>query len=411
MVWVLGSGGRVDAGRGRQLTTSPLESVRILDLTRLLPGGYATLLLADLGADVVKVEEPGKGDYIRWTPPLVGDFSTGHIALNRNKRSITLNLRTDGGRDVFVRLVERFDVVVESFRPGVMDRLGLGYEKLRDKNPRLVYCAITGYGQDGPRAQTAGHDANYASYAGMLSIVGEEGRRPVIPGVQVGDLGGGGMAAVIAILTALVRRGRTGDGDFCDVSMTDGIVSWLSIHASEYFAGGKPPERERMHLSGAYPCYRVYPASDGWISIGALEPQFWAALCEAIDRIDLIGDAFAQGERRDVVVRELEGLFSSRSRDEWMKLFDGKDVCVAPVNDFSEAFADEQVRHREMVVNLELPGTGAFETIGNPIKLASDEAPTLRRPPPGMGEHNEEVVAEIGLGPDDVERLRSTGAM
>jgi crotonobetainyl-CoA:carnitine CoA-transferase CaiB-like acyl-CoA transferase len=383
----------------------------VLDLTRLLPGGYATLLLADLGADVVKVEEPGKGDYIRWTPPLVGDLSTGHIALNRNKRSITLNLRTDGGRDVFLRLVERFDVVVESFRPGVMDRLGLGYEKLRDKNPRLIFCAITGYGQDGPRAQTAGHDANYASYAGMLSIVGEEGRRPVIPGVQVGDLGGGGMSAVIAILTALVRRERTGEGDFCDVSMTDGIVSWLSIHATEYFAGGNPPERERMHLSGAYPCYRVYPASDGWLSVGALEPQFWAALCEAIDRTDLVGDAFAQGKRRDEVVRELEGLFSTRSRDEWMKLFDGKDVCVAPVNDFSEAFADEQVRHREMVVTGELPGTGAFEMIGNPIKLASDESSTVRRPPPGMGEHNEEILAEIDLGSDDVERLRSTGAI
>jgi crotonobetainyl-CoA:carnitine CoA-transferase CaiB-like acyl-CoA transferase len=393
------------------LTSSPLESVRVLDLTRLLPGGYATLLLADLGADVVKVEEPGKGDYIRWTPPLVGDFSTGHIALNRNKRSITLNLRTDEGRDVFHRLVERFDVLIESFRPGVMDRLGLGYARLRETNPRLVYCAISGYGQDGPRAQSAGHDANYASYAGLLSIIGEEGSRPVIPGTQVGDLGGGGMAAVIAILTALVRRAHMGEGDFCDVAMTDGIVSWLSIHASEFFASREPPQRERMHLSGAYPCYRVYPASDGWISVGALEPQFWAALCEAIDRPDLTQDAFATGERRGEVIRELESLFSSRSRDEWMKLFDGKDVCVAPINDFAEAFADEQIRHREMVVSTDLPGTGSFDMVGNPIKLASNRSDTVRRPPPGMGEHNEEILAEIGLGADDLERLQSAGAI
>jgi crotonobetainyl-CoA:carnitine CoA-transferase CaiB-like acyl-CoA transferase len=393
------------------LTSSPLGSVRVLDLTRLLPGGYATLLLADLGADVVKVEEPGKGDYIRWTPPLVGEFSTGHIALNRNKRSITLNLRSDGGRETFLELAERFDVVIESFRPGVMQRLGLGYDALREKNPGLVYCAITGYGQDGPRSQSAGHDANYASYAGMLSIVGEEGRRPVIPGVQVGDLAGGGMSAVIAILTALVRRAQTGQGDFCDISMTDGIVSWLSIHATEYFAGRKAPERERMHLSGAYPCYRVYPAADGWLTVGALEPQFWAALCEAIERHDLVGDAFAMGARRDDVIRELEGLFATRSRAEWMKIFDGRDVCVAPINDFSEAFEDEQIRHREMVVTGDLPGSGPFEMVGNPIKLASDGETTVRRPPPGMGEHNEEVLGEIGLDAEDLERLRAAGVV
>jgi crotonobetainyl-CoA:carnitine CoA-transferase CaiB-like acyl-CoA transferase len=393
------------------LTAPPLEAIRILDLTRLLPGGYATLMLADLGADVVKVEEPGKGDYIRWTPPMVGDFSTGHIALNRNKRSITLNLRTDEGKAVFKQLVERFDVVIESFRPGVMDRLGLSYKTLSALNPKLVYCAITGYGQDGPRAQSAGHDANYAGYAGMLSIVGEEGRRPVIPGVQVGDLAGGGMAAVISILTALLQRERTGKGDFCDVSMTDGIVSWLSIHAAEFFATRRPPERERMHLSGAYPCYRVYPAADGWLSVGALEPQFWQALCVAIDRPDLTGDAFAMGERRDEVIRELEALFSTRSRDEWMKLFDGKDVCVAPIKDFSEAFDDEQIRHRNMVIEGEIPGTGPVSMVGNPINLSSDVAQTVRRPPPGMGEHNDEILGELGLGADDLERLRSAGAV
>src|SRR5919106_5017347 len=171
----------------------PLSGVRVLDLTRLLPGGYATLLLADLGADVIKVEEPGRGDYIRWTPPMVGEHSSGHLALNRNKRSITLNLKADEGRALFVRLAEGSDVVIESFRPGVMDRLGVGYGALRARNPRLVYCAISGYGQDGPRSQVAGHDLNYIGYAGILSMTGEDA--PAIPGVQIGDLAGGGMAA------------------------------------------------------------------------------------------------------------------------------------------------------------------------------------------------------------------------
>lgn len=382
----------------------------MLDLTRLLPGGYATLLMADMGADVVKIEEPGKGDYIRWTPPLVGEFSSGHIALNRNKRSVSLNLKTEEGKSLLLRLVERFDVLIESFRPGVMDRLGLGWSTLRTTNPSLVYCAITGFGQDGPRAQEAGHDANYAAYAGMLSIVGEEGGRPVIPGVQVGDLAGGGMASVIAILAALHRRHVTGRGDFCDVAMSDGIVSWLSIHASEFFATGKSPQREQMHLSGLYPCYRIYPAADGWLAVGALEPQFWAALCNAIERPDLTGDAFALGDRRNEVIGEVSTVFSTRTRAEWMEHFAGRDVCVAPVNDLAEAFADPQVTHREMVVDVDLPDGGSIRQVGNPLKFA---AAGERRgtPPPRLGEHTDQVLAEIDVSSGALESLRTQGVI
>jgi crotonobetainyl-CoA:carnitine CoA-transferase CaiB-like acyl-CoA transferase len=391
--------------------SGPLTGVRVLDLTRLLPGGYATLLLADLGAEVLKVEEPGKGDYIRWTPPLVGEHSAGHLALNRNKRSLTLNLKIQEGRELFLALAERYDVVVESFRPGVMQRLGLGYETLREQNPRLVYCAITGYGQDGPRAQTAGHDVNYISYAGLLSINGEEGRRPALPGMQVGDLAGGGMSAVIAILAALHRRATTGEGDFCDISMMDGAVSWLSIHAAEFFATHKLPERERMHLSGAYPCYRIYPAKDGWITVGALEPQFWAELCSAIGRPELAGDGFAAGERRDEVIRELEELFTTKTRAEWMDLFGNRDVCVAPVNDFAEALSDEQVLARDMVIQAEVEGAGAWHYVGNPIRLSGAGGDLLRYPPPRMGEHNQEVLDDLGIDPQEAARLRATGAL
>ncbi|MDQ4124661.1 MAG: CoA transferase, partial [Actinomycetota bacterium] len=371
------------------MSAGPLEGLRVLDLTRLLPGGYATCLLADLGADVVKVEEPGRGDYIRLMPPMVGDVSANHVALNRNKRSVTLNLKTPEGRDVFKELVPAFDVVVESFRPGVMDRLGIGWDALSELHPRLVYCAITGYGQDGPRAGAAGHDVNYAAYSGVLGIVGEADGPPVVPGVQIGDLGGGGMAAVIAILAALRKRDATGEGDFCDVSMTDGLVSWLSIHAASFFATGEIPRRGDMHLSGAYPCYRVYPVADGWLAVGALEPQFWAALCAAIGRPDLSGDGFAVGERRDEVIAELEEVFSSRTRAEWMQHFGDEDVCVAPVNDFAEALSDEQVLHREMVVDAPLADGTPWRHVGVPVKLARAPGDVARRPAPGLGEHTE----------------------
>jgi crotonobetainyl-CoA:carnitine CoA-transferase CaiB-like acyl-CoA transferase len=388
-----------------------LEGVKVLDLTRLLPGGYATLLMADLGADVVKVEEPGKGDYIRWSAPMVGEHSAAHIALNRNKRSVTVNLKTSEGRSLLERLVERYDVLIESFRPGVMDRLGVGYDVLSERNPRLVYCAISGYGQHGPRSQVAGHDANYIGYAGLLSIIGAEHQRPVIPGVQIGDLAGGGMMAVIAVLAALVRRGVTGAGDYCDISMMDGAVSWLSIHAAEFFASGTVPQRESMTLSGAWPCYRIYPASDGWLTVAALESQFWAALCDSIGRPDFVDDGFATGARRRHVLAELDELFATKTRAEWMAHFEGADVCVGPVNDFAEAFVDEQVLHRDMVIEVEAPEAGFVRHVGNPIKMRSMSSGLLRRQAPGLGEHTDQVLEEAGIDEAQRAALRAASAV
>ena len=391
--------------------TLPLAGIRVLDLTRLLPGGYATLLLADLGADVIKIEEPGKGDYIRWTPPMVGELSAGHIALNRNKRSVTLDLKNPGGVDAFLRMVETADVLVESFRPGVLGRLGLGWEVVRARNDRLIYCAITGFGQDGPRAQDAGHDANYLALSGALSMTGPDGGPPSLPGVQIGDLGGGGMAAVIAILAALHGREITGRGELCDVSMLDGVVSWLGLHAGGFFATGVVPERGRAPLSGAYPCYRVYPAADGHLTVAALEPQFWHELCTALDRPDLHHDAFATGQRRDAVIAELEALFVGRTRNGWMERFDGRDVCVAPVKDLDEALDDEQIRHRGMVVEQDLPAVGSVRHIGNPVRVGPAPAAELvRRPPPGLGEHTQEILEELGIDGAARARLADSGA-
>jgi alpha-methylacyl-CoA racemase len=384
-----------------------LEDVRVLDLTRLLPGGYATLLLADMGADVVKVEEPGRGDYIRFTPPIIASVSSAHIALNRNKRSITLNLKSAEGRDLLLRLAEHFDVLVESFRPGVMDRLGVGYRAVSDRNEGLIYCAITGYGQEGPRAHEAGHDLNYIGYGGVLGITGTRDGPPAIPGVQIGDLAAGAMSAVIAILAALHRRDGTGRGEFCDVAMLDGIVSWLSIHAAAHFATKEIPAPDSMPLNGGYPCYRVYPAADGHVTVAALEPQFWSELCDALGRPDLGGDAFAAGERRAHVIAELESIFRARTRSEWISLFAGRDVCIGPVLDFEETFADEQVQARGVVVAGEVPGVGVWPHVATPHARGD----AGHRPPPGLGEHTGEILGELGVHDAELAALRTSGAI
>jgi crotonobetainyl-CoA:carnitine CoA-transferase CaiB-like acyl-CoA transferase len=333
------------------------------------------------------------------------------VTLNRNKRSLTLNLKTEPGRRVFEDLVQNADVVIESFRPGVMEGLGLGYQTLKGHNDAIIYCAITGYGQDGPRSQTAGHDVNYIGYAGLLSITGTDDGRPVIPGVQIGDLAGGAMSAVIAVLAALYDKNASGKGRFLDVSMMDGAVSWLSMHASQFFATKEVPQPGQMPLSGAYPCYRLYPAADGWLTVGALEPHFWSALCDAIGRPDLLGDAYSTGARRVEVIEQLDRLFSTRTRAEWMQHFGDRDVCVAPVNDLSETFADPQLIHRGMLVDQPIPGADLAAHVGNPLSRCFPTERLIERPPPDLGEHTLEILEEIGVSEGAAEDLRAAGAI
>ena len=239
-----------------------LDGIRVLDLSRLLPGGFGTGLLADLGAEVVKVEQPGLGDYMRWMEPKIGDESAASWVVDRGKRSIAVDLKTERGVEVVRRLARNADAFVESFRPGVVDRLGVGYEALRAENPRLVYCSISGYGQDGPLRRAAGHDLNYIGRAGILSITGADGR-PAIPGVQIGDLGGGALVGMVGLLAALVRAARSGEGEYVDVSMTDAAFALLSVHLGDHFATGVVPGPERMLLNGAYPVTTSTPAPTG----------------------------------------------------------------------------------------------------------------------------------------------------
>jgi crotonobetainyl-CoA:carnitine CoA-transferase CaiB-like acyl-CoA transferase len=389
----------------------PLAGVRVLDLTRLLPGNYCTLLLADLGADVIKVEEPGKGDYIRWSPPEVDGQSAAHRAVNRGKRSITLNLKAPDGPALLHRMAERTDVLVESFRPGVMDRLGAGYESLAARNPALVYCAITGYGQDGPYRDLAGHDINYLGYAGVLSLSGPVGSEPRLAGVQIADIGGGAMLGAVGILSALLEQRATGRGGFVDVSMMDGAVSWLSMHLGTHLAGFDASVIRG--LTGDLACYRVYRAGDAkYLAVGALENQFWKALCETLDCEDLIPEQYGPPERQREMAARLQEIFDTRSRDEWVKLFRDVPACVGPVNDLNEAMADPQVQHRGMIAEVEGRTVGP----GAPIKLVESgegpRAPTNLRPAPGLGEHTEEVLGDLlGMERGEIDSLRSAGAI
>ncbi len=348
----------------------PLSDVRVLDLTRLLPGGFCSLLLADFGADVVKVEDTGMGDYVRWAPPYygtedqqaLGTRSALYLALNRGKRSIRLDLKSEAGRDAFLRLARDHDVVLESFRPGVLDRLGCGYEALRDVNPRIVYCAITGYGQTGPNTDRAGHDMNYLGLNGLLGLTGEPGGRPIQSAGQIADLGGGALMAAFGVLAALRERERSGEGQLVDVSMADGSLAWLAMVAAQYLCDGEVPERGRGSLNGGLACYLPYEASDGWVTCGALESKFWRNFCEGVGRPDLIDKQF-----------------------------------VAPGSE------------DEMVVNLEQPELGPVRLLGLPVKLSRTPGEATR-PAPALGEDTEAVLRDAGFGDGEIAALLDSGA-
>jgi crotonobetainyl-CoA:carnitine CoA-transferase CaiB-like acyl-CoA transferase len=394
----------------------PLSDIKVLDLSRLLPGGFCSLLLADLGAEVLKVEDTGMGDYIRWAPPYYGDEeqqelgtrSALYLSLNRGKRSIRLDLKSDAGREALLRLVASYDVVLDGFRPGVLDRLGVGYERMREANPAIVFCAITGYGQDGPYAQRAGHDMNYLGLVGLLGLTGAKDGPPVQSGGQIADLGGGALMAAFGVMAALHERRRSGMGQMVDVSMADGALSWLAMVAGRYFCDGEVPRRGEQQLAGGLLCYLPYEAGDGrWVSCGALEPKFWAAFCGGVDRRDLIEKQFeAPGSE---AWREVADVFRSRGRDEWLAFNDEHDCCIEPVLDIDEALDSELVRAREMVTEIEQPGLGTVRQLGNPVKMSRTPAdPT--RPAPAFGEHTEQVLRKAGYSDEEVAAMIESGA-
>jgi crotonobetainyl-CoA:carnitine CoA-transferase CaiB-like acyl-CoA transferase len=384
----------------------PLVGLKVLDVSRLLPGPYATLVLADLGASVDKLEEPEGGDYIRQMPPLREDESGLFYGLNRNKRSLTLNLKSPEGREALLRLVRGYDVLVESFRPGVMDKLGVGWEVLRAHNPRLIYCAISGYGQTGPDRLKAGHDLNYVARAGVLGYGGEAGGAPAFPGVQLGDIGGGSLFALVGILAALHERERTGQGRFVDVSMTDGALAFLHMHlAARLFLGeqGAPLCRGRETLNGGSACYGLYRTQDArWLAVGSLEPKFCMGLCEKLGRPDLFADAYDTGEAGARVKAEFARLFAAHPLAHWVELFRGSDLCIEPVLEGDEVLSDPQLRARGLFVEVEDPQRGRKAThLLTPLRMGE----TPLRPPPALGQHSREILTEAGFSAEELRRL------
>jgi crotonobetainyl-CoA:carnitine CoA-transferase CaiB-like acyl-CoA transferase len=387
----------------------------VLDLTRLLPGGFCTLLLGDLGADVIKVEDTGAGDYVRWAPPYYGtDEQTASgtrsayfLALNRNKRSIRLDLKQEGGKQALLKLAEGADVLVESFRPGVLDRLGVGWEQLRQANPALVYCPISGYGQDGPNRDRAGHDMNYLGLNGLLGLTGQPDGPPIQSAGQIADLGGGALMAAVGILAALNEARHSGEGQVVDVSMTDGAQSWLAMVAARYFADGNVPHRGDLELAGGIMCYLPYEAADGWVTCGALEQKFWAAWCRGVGRDDLIEHQFDRPGSD--AWRAAAEVFRSKTREEWRAFNDEHDCCIEPVLDLDEALESDQTREREMVLELDQPELGTVRQLGVPVKLSRTPG-GIQRHAPALGEHTAEVLGDAGYSPEEIAALEESGA-
>lgn len=374
----------------------PLQSIRVLDLTRLLPGPYCTMLLADFGAEVIKVEDPKRGDYARAYEPKLDEDSTLFHSLNRNKKSVCLNLKSEEGKTEFLRMVENADVVVESFRPGVMERLDLDYEKLKKINNGLVYCAVTGYGQTGPYAKEPGHDINYLSYAGLLNLMGEKDGKPVVPATQIADIGGGALPAALGIMLALFEREKSGKGQFVDISMMDGVISWLQTALPNYLTNNIPSYRGEQMLAGGLAAYAVYETKDyRFLSVGALEPKFWESFCKVIGKNDFIPLLQAPLQEQHRLKYEIQTIISQKTLGEWLTIFSNPeiDACVSPVLSFEEMVIDPQVIAREMIQTVEHATHGTTRQIGIPIKL-SETPGKIRSQAPKLGEHTVEIMKE-----------------
>lgn len=349
----------------------PLTGVKVLDLSRLLPGPFATMVLSDFGAEVIKIEDPVIGDYSRQFEPKVAGQNTMYYSLNRNKKLITLNLKDEADKEKFIEMVKEADVVVESFRPGVMDRLGVGYETLKQHNESLIYCAITGYGQTGPYRNKPGHDLNYIGYAGLLQLMGTSDRPPIVPATTIADIGGGAQPAIIGILLALFHRQKTGEGQFIDIGMMDGVLSWLQTSLPAYLNAGLVPERGDQMLDGGTAYYKVYETKDQrYLAVGAVEDKFWKAFCKIIGREDFIERQQEPKESQREMIREIEQIIKTKTLAEWTEIFEPIDACVSPILTFPEVEENPQVKARNMIETIVDEEDGTVKHIGIPIKLS-----------------------------------------
>jgi crotonobetainyl-CoA:carnitine CoA-transferase CaiB-like acyl-CoA transferase len=386
-----------------------LEGIRILDFSKALAGPYCTMLLADTGAEVIKVEMPGQGDDSRgWGPPFVEGESAYFLSINRNKKSMTLNLKDDRARDIARRLIEKADVVLETNRPGAMQRLGLDYESVRKDNPAVIYCSISGFGQTGPYRTRPGFDQVIQGYGGIMGLTGETGGPPVKVGIAVTDIATG-MFAAIGIMTALYHRARTGTGQYIDASMFDGQVSWLTYQGSRYLASGKVPQR----LGNAHPLivpYQDFEASDGFINIAAGNDALWKKCCAAVGLADIADDPkFATNakrvENRGECVERLARVIRTRTMQEWLDILNEAGVPCGPIYTVDQVFQDPQVRARDMLVDIEHPACGTVKVCGHPLKYSETPAVVIE-PPPLLGQHNDELLGQLGFSAEEIAAFR-----
>ncbi|MGE8498848.1 MAG: CaiB/BaiF CoA transferase family protein [Pseudomonas sp.] len=385
----------------------PLSSLKILDFSTLLPGPFASLLLADMGADVLRVESPSRVDLVRVLPPHDGGVSASHAYLNRNKRSIALDLKQAEAVAVVKKLVEEYDIVLEQFRPGVMDKLGVGYEALKAINPRLIYVSITGYGQTGPYRDRAGHDINYLALSGIASYTGRRESGPLPLGVQLADLGGGSLHGAMGLLAAVIQRQVTGEGQHVDISMTDCVFSLHGMAGAGFLAAGVEPGMENQALNGGS-FYDYYRTRDGrWFSVGSLEPQFMQQFCAAIGRPELASRGLSQRpEDQQALKREIEIEFEKRDAAHWSEVFAGLDACVEPMLPLSEAVEHPQLKARDLVVEVPRAGGTPQRQLACPIKFSAG-LPAPRHIGAGLGEHTDEVLSTLGYSAQQLAELRA----
>lgn len=405
-------GGASEQEATRRPQQGPLQGTKIVDLTRLLPGPLATMLMADMGAEVIKVEDPNAPDYVRNFPPFANGESVNYLALNRSKRSMAVDLYQEKGRNILIELAKKADVLVEQFRPGVMQQMGLDYETLAAHNPKLVYVSISGYGQDGPYQKQAGHDLNYISISGLLAMNVDENGKPVIPGFQVADTAGGSYMAVNATMAALLSRQNTGRGQHVDVAMMDGVMPLMSLAMQSWHQAQQNITNHNMQLAGAVANYNVYECRDGrFVALGALEPKFWQNFCQMIGRPDWEQKiAHQTKEDKDELINQVQQVFKTKRREEWLQLARDYDCCLSPVNTLPEAQEDPQIRHRQMIREQKTRTGETYNELGTPIVFSNTpNQPSWQAP--SLGEDTVAIARELGYSEETIHQLKDQGVL
>ena len=384
--------------------TLPLNGIKILDLSRLLPGPYCTMLLADMGAEVIKIEEPKRGDYHREWLPKKGKNSGYFIGINRNKKSITLDLKKEKGREIFYKLVKDADVVVESFRPGVTEKLKIDFNTVKNINPQIIYLSLTGFGQNSSWKNRPAHDLNFLALSGILSFSGSRDKKHPIIGIQIADYAGA-VFGIIGIMAALLRREKIKEAQYLDIAMMDGLFSFLSMISGKFFIDGEIPEPGDGLLTGGFACYNIYETKDGrYITVGAIEEKFWERLCDILGKPEFKKYVYVPDKQKEII-EEFDKIFKTKTLEEWIKIFENEDVCVEPVLNLKEAFESNYAKSRNIVFTLKNKEDGEVKQIKNPVEIFPPVEMEYKSHPQ-MGEHTEEILLKAGYSKEDIEKFR-----